>query len=380
MPRFADATNSFKQWSVGGETKTPWNQNSGGQSVATQRLQVGDDHGDSKDTSLLNLVVGLEGAPLSVSDYGIGSNYNVSTVVGDKSIDNSTKFDFGYTVTPYRVGSDSGKIRMQYHEIHLLTTQEFSGGQTSAILVKSVSSGANSVEIPDSGAFAFRLLANINGIRRTGDFTDQSFSGYVDVSGGVVNLNSLSSGSTILNFIIDQNNSTNYLSDVSRFAFVSTGTSTLSVGPTFSMTASGDDLIIKFTIDNQWNLIGSAKLILVENGFYGTNYTLPENIGTIYNSGGFSKILESSIPTTTTTTTTTTTSTTTAAPECIEYTITNNSESTITYSYLDCDGTPIDEQSLEGGGSSTEPICAQVDSIVLSDEKDIVITEGSVCS
>lgn len=295
MPRFADATNSFKQWSVGGETQTPWRLTSGGQSLASQRLQVGDDHGDSKDTSLLNLVVGLEGSPLSVSDYGIGSNYNVSTVVGDKSIDNSSKFTFNpsYNVVPYRFGSDGGKIRMQFHEIHLLTDQSFTNNETSLFFTKSTSTGAAYPEIPDSIAFAFRLLVNVNGIKRTGDTTDQSFAGYVDVSGGVANLKSLSGNTTEINWIIDSINSTNYLSDVSRFIFTSTGTSTLTTGPTFSMSSSGDDLIIKITIDGQWNLIGSAKLTLVENGFYSTDYTLSTPIDTTFSSIGFSKILES---------------------------------------------------------------------------------------
>lgn len=294
MSRYADATNSFKQWSVGGETLTPWRLTSGGQSLASRRLQVGDTHGDSKDTSLINLVVGLEGAPISVSDYVIDTNYNASVTVGDKSIDNnSSKFSFtpGYEVVPYRFGVENGKIRMQYHEIHLLTDQEYTSNQTFAYFIKSGSTGGAYPEIPDSGAFAFRLLANVNGIKRTGDYTDQSFSGYIDVSGGLVNLDSLSTGTEKINWIIDQNNSTNYLNDVSRFFYLSTGTSTLSTGPTFSMTSNDDDLIIRISIDGQWNLIGSAKLILVENGFYNTSYALSAAIDSIYDNSGFSKRL-----------------------------------------------------------------------------------------
>jgi hypothetical protein len=51
------------------------------------------------------------------------------------------------------------------------------------------------------------------------------------------------------------------------------------------------------TINNplqKWGLSDYLKYVIVEkNGFYVTNCTLLESIGTIYNSNGFSKILES---------------------------------------------------------------------------------------
>jgi hypothetical protein len=108
--------------------------------------------------------------------------------------------------------------------------------------------------------------------------------------------------------------------------------------------------------------------------------TLNLNNSNEYDGWKFSILLDSEFITTTTTTTTTTSTTTEAPIECREYTITNNSASTITYSYLDCGGNPVNDESLEGGGSTTEIICMQVDTIVLSDDTDIEVNVGNLCT
>ena len=82
-------------------------------------------------------------------------------------------------------------------------------------------------------------------------------------------------------------------------------------------------------------------------------------------------------PTTTTTTTTAApTTTTTAAPNCQQYTLTNNDEFSDFYDFQSCDGTQNNNVELQGGGGSVT-ICARAGTVTAGGAISVSAAQGT---
>lgn len=275
--RYADSTNSYRQWIVGGTSSSLWSSN-------FSRFQIGENNGSNTDTAINVLNIGRYGHAIEQSEYR-SFNYNNSLVVSDGSLDqDSNKFQFLNATNLNRRGFTNSKIRQQYHDIHMFTRSQYLSNIDKTIIYFVIASDENNnyIDIPDSSAFAFRIMLNFNAIRRLDSESDTSLSGFLDISGGLVNFDTISGGSSKLNWIKDQSSNDNYLSDVTSFNFINLGTNGYTGFINFESYFNSSEWYVTVVLDGRFDAIGSGKLTLVESGFLTTSYNNSEGFSDLY--------------------------------------------------------------------------------------------------
>jgi hypothetical protein len=228
-----------------------------------------------------------------VGHFGVGMNpmpdsgqkwYN--TIVSDHVVEKSGKFDFYSTLAvnnqsypygpPFGISvstTPNGRfLRTQYYESHLITGSVSQGAGITQIYFTEVPRRNGIFYVPNCEARAYRLLANVNGIQRNSGTQSKSFSAYWDLVFGIKNFQYCYNGS-----MQSIATSPNYLSQVSRSSFLSTGTIGItSETPYLSVDILGDDqFTISVVMTGNYNMIGSAKLTTTDSAYLVSSDVLP---------------------------------------------------------------------------------------------------------
>lgn len=292
-----DASNSRREWQVGG----------GGYDNASSTILKSDTILVGMSVTYSSFVYGHESG---FGYFGVGKDPSArgrkwySTILADSVVERGTKFNF-FTSIPHQsvrnpnappltfsaVLTNTGDfLRTQYIDTHLVTSKVSSTGPSGVSTTTFTElSSSGELYIQNGNAEVLRLLATINGLRRSSSSGSVAFSAYWDVTFGLKNFLNLPSSGTF-DFI-----GGSYLNQVSRSSYISTGTSPLTSAPRLKIETSNSGYFnIKVEIDGEFSMIGSAKLTSVECGDLYTTYTRPSGEAPA---------------------TTTTTSTTTAPPE-----------------------------------------------------------------